>query len=132
MHTLTAFRLLPLMDANHGVSVANLLLQAAEATLPKQKRALAVTEFKHAVVAHKRRPKPQQDDDRGAASENKLWQSQYAFFFGKSDFHYENEELIGGSIDESLTYQKKEGMDSVTHHDWKETFKRKYMISVKG
>ncbi|KAM0938414.1 putative F-box domain-containing protein [Dioscorea sansibarensis] len=53
--TLAAFRLLPVMQTSHGLSAANLLLQAAEAVLPKQKKALAVSEFKHAVVAHKRR-----------------------------------------------------------------------------
>lgn len=44
---------------------ANALLQAAEAALPKQKRALAITEFKHAVVAHKRRLKVQKDEEEG-------------------------------------------------------------------
>ncbi|XP_068644826.1 F-box protein At5g52880 [Aristolochia californica] len=61
--TLQAFRVLPEMLTDSGISAANLLLQAAEVTLPKQKRALAVTEFKHAIVAYKRRCKAQQDQE---------------------------------------------------------------------
>ncbi|KAJ0986289.1 hypothetical protein J5N97_004645 [Dioscorea zingiberensis] len=59
--TLAAFRLLPVMQTSHGLSAANLLLQAAEAALPKQKKALSVAEFKHAVVAHKRRCRVRQE-----------------------------------------------------------------------
>ncbi|KAL2540205.1 F-box protein [Abeliophyllum distichum] len=62
--TLSAFRLLPEMQTQASVSAANFLLQSAEAVLPKQKRALAVTEYKHAVVAYKRRPKSHQEADR--------------------------------------------------------------------
>ncbi|XP_077212443.1 F-box family protein [Tasmannia lanceolata] len=61
--TLSAFRLLPEVPTSRGISAANLLLQAAEAALPKQRRALAVTEFKHAIVAHKRRCKDRQDEE---------------------------------------------------------------------
>ncbi|KAF5934872.1 hypothetical protein HYC85_026001 [Camellia sinensis] len=61
-HTLTAFRLLPLMQTQNAVSAANLLIQSAEAVLPKQKKVLAVTEFKHAKVAHKRRCKDRQEE----------------------------------------------------------------------
>ncbi|XP_059667138.1 F-box protein At5g52880 [Cornus florida] len=61
--TLTAFRLLPQMQTQTAISAANLLLQSAEAALPKQKRALAVTEFKHAKVAQKRRCKAQQKEE---------------------------------------------------------------------
>ncbi|KAJ4955865.1 hypothetical protein NE237_012648 [Protea cynaroides] len=57
--TLVAFRFLPQVQTRRGISAANLLLQAAEVALPKQKRSLAVAEFKHAVVAHKRRCKSQ-------------------------------------------------------------------------
>ncbi|XP_043716107.1 F-box protein At5g52880 [Telopea speciosissima] len=57
--TLVAFRFLPQGQTRRGISAANLLHQAAEVALPKQKRVLAVAEFKHAVVAHKRRCKPQ-------------------------------------------------------------------------
>ncbi|XP_042480356.1 F-box protein At5g52880 [Macadamia integrifolia] len=55
--TVVAFRFLPQMQTRRGISAANLLLQAAEVALPKQKRVMAVAEFKHAVVAHKRRCK---------------------------------------------------------------------------
>ncbi|OVA18928.1 F-box domain [Macleaya cordata] len=61
--TLIAFRLFPKVHTQSGKSAANLLLQAAEAALPKQKKVLAVTEFKHAVVAHKRRCKAQKDEE---------------------------------------------------------------------
>ncbi|XP_058100192.1 F-box protein At5g52880 isoform X2 [Magnolia sinica] len=155
--TLTAFRLLPNVHTSRGVSAANLLLQAAEVALPKQKRGLAVTEFKHAVVAQKRHLKTQQAEGgseqlpqdvlahifsfldmrtlvavglvcwswNSAASDNKLWQSQYALFFGKSDICCENEEQIGKLSEDQ--YQKKEDMDPVMHLDWRETFKRTYI-----
>uniref|UniRef100_A0A2N9ECX8 F-box domain-containing protein n=1 Tax=Fagus sylvatica TaxID=28930 RepID=A0A2N9ECX8_FAGSY len=61
--TLTAFRLLPQMQTCTAVSAAHLLHQSAEAALPKQKRNLAVTEFKHAMVAHKRRYKARQEEN---------------------------------------------------------------------
>ncbi|GLJ38243.1 hypothetical protein SUGI_0778550 [Cryptomeria japonica] len=55
--TLAAFRLLPGADTSQRILAANLLLQAAEASLPKQKKALAITEFKHAAVALRRHSK---------------------------------------------------------------------------
>ncbi|XP_057485597.1 F-box protein At5g52880-like isoform X1 [Actinidia eriantha] len=61
-HTLTAFRRLPQMQTQTAVSAANLLIQSAEAVLPKQKRVLAVTEFRHAKIAHKRRCKDGQEE----------------------------------------------------------------------
>ncbi|KAH7651509.1 F-box domain-containing protein [Dioscorea alata] len=61
--TLAAFRLLPVMQTSLGLSAANLLFQAAEAVLPRQKKALAVAEFKRAVVAHKRRYRAHQHGD---------------------------------------------------------------------
>lgn len=51
------------MPTSRAVSAANLLLLAAEFAFPKQKKSLAVTEFKHAVVAHKRRCKPPKDQE---------------------------------------------------------------------
>lgn len=51
------------VQTSRGLSSASLLLQAAEAVLPKQKRALAVSEFKHAVVSYKRRSKHQNDEE---------------------------------------------------------------------
>ncbi|KAI7734130.1 hypothetical protein M8C21_009279 [Ambrosia artemisiifolia] len=55
---LTAFRLLPRMQTQSAVSAANTLLQAVDSTLPKQKKTLALTEFKQAIIAHKRSSKP--------------------------------------------------------------------------
>ncbi|XP_015878294.1 F-box protein At5g52880 isoform X1 [Ziziphus jujuba] len=68
--TLTAFRFLPGMQTCNAVSSAHLLLHSAEAALPKQKRNLAVTEFKHAMVAHKRRSKTRQEEkDKGCSAQ---------------------------------------------------------------
>ncbi|KAL7229845.1 hypothetical protein ACSBR2_008407 [Camellia fascicularis] len=50
------------MQTQNAVSAANLLIQSAEAVLPKQKKVLSVTEFKHAKVAHKRRCKDRQEE----------------------------------------------------------------------
>ena len=45
------------MWTNNAVSAAHLLVQSAEATLPKQKKNIATKEFKLAMVASKRRGK---------------------------------------------------------------------------
>ncbi|KAL5069788.1 hypothetical protein RYX36_020675 [Vicia faba] len=58
--TLSSFRLLPQMQTENAVSAVHLLLQSVEASLPKQKKNMAVTEFKRAMVAHKRRAKAHQ------------------------------------------------------------------------
>ena len=50
------------MQTCTAASAAHLLYQSAEAALPKQKRNLAITEFKHAMVAHKRRQKARQEE----------------------------------------------------------------------
>ncbi|XP_042004633.1 F-box protein At5g52880-like isoform X3 [Salvia splendens] len=60
--TIFAFRLLPEMQTQSAISAANSLLQSAEFALPKQKRALAVTEHKHAVVASKRKSKTNKEE----------------------------------------------------------------------
>ncbi|MCL7045731.1 hypothetical protein MKW94_005899, partial [Papaver nudicaule] len=60
--TLSAIRLLPQVHTCRGKLAANLLIQAAEAALPKQKRILAVGEFKHAIVEHNRRCKGQKNE----------------------------------------------------------------------
>lgn len=49
------------MQIQNAVSAANSLAQAAETVLPKQKKNLAATEFKHAKIAHKRQSKMQQE-----------------------------------------------------------------------
>ncbi|XP_057422587.1 F-box protein At5g52880 [Lotus japonicus] len=53
--TLTAFRLLPEIQTQNAVSAVHLLLQSAQATLPKQKRNMAISEYKNAIVSYKRR-----------------------------------------------------------------------------
>ncbi|CAK9176934.1 unnamed protein product [Ilex paraguariensis] len=60
---LTAFRLLPQMQTQAAVSAAKLLLQNAEAALPIQMKVLAVMEFKHAMVACKRRCEARQEEE---------------------------------------------------------------------
>ncbi|KAJ6764867.1 hypothetical protein OIU74_023693 [Salix koriyanagi] len=55
--TLSALKLLPQMWTDNAVSAAHLLVQSAEATLPKQKKNVATKEFKIAMVASKRRGK---------------------------------------------------------------------------
>jgi hypothetical protein len=48
------------VQTGYAVSTANVLLQAVEVALPKQKKAQAVSEFKHSIIAHKRRARVQQ------------------------------------------------------------------------
>lgn len=50
------------MQTRNAVSGAHVLIQSAEATLPKQKKNLAVTEFKQAMIAHKRRCKARKEE----------------------------------------------------------------------
>jgi len=49
------------VQTGYAVSTANVLLQAVEVALPKQKKAQAVSEFKHSIIAHKRRARVQQN-----------------------------------------------------------------------
>lgn len=51
------------MKTGSAVSAAHLLLQSVEATLPKQKKNLAVAEYKNAMVVHKRRTKARQEEN---------------------------------------------------------------------
>lgn len=50
------------MQTRSAVSGAHVLLQSAEASLPKQKKNLVVAEFKQAMVAHKRRCKASREE----------------------------------------------------------------------
>lgn len=61
------------MQTQSAVSAAHLLLQSVEAALPKQKKNVAVTEFKHAMVAHKRRCKAHQVEKGQIVYKNKKW-----------------------------------------------------------
>lgn len=47
------------MQTQAAISAAHGLLQSMEAALPKQKKALAASEFKQAMVTHRRRRKVQ-------------------------------------------------------------------------
>ncbi|RLM98093.1 F-box protein [Panicum miliaceum] len=53
----------PLVMTGYALSAANTLLQVVEVALPKQKKAQAVSEFKHSVIAHKRRARVQQNSE---------------------------------------------------------------------
>ncbi|CAM8986204.1 unnamed protein product [Rhodiola kirilowii] len=57
LDVLLAFRLLPDMERKDTEAAANLLFQTVEAGLPKQKKVQAVTHFKNAKIALKRRSK---------------------------------------------------------------------------
>lgn len=50
------------MKTSAAVSAVNLLLKSVEAVLPKQKKNLAIVEFKQAKVALKRRSKSHEED----------------------------------------------------------------------
>ncbi|CAH2070192.1 unnamed protein product, partial [Thlaspi arvense] len=60
--TLSAFRLLPDVNTSAAVSAAKLLLRSVEAEFPKQKKNLAIVEFKKTKVALKRRSKSHEED----------------------------------------------------------------------
>lgn len=157
--TLAAFRLLPQMQTQSAVSAANLLLQSAEAVLPKQKRTQAVTEFKHAKVACKRRSKARQEEEglahlpqdvlvhifsfldmqsllsvglacwswNSAASDNCLWQLQYAICFGNSeDISKMKGRRDGELVEDKEETNLKEDIATRTGVDWRDAFKRKY------
>jgi hypothetical protein len=51
------------INTSAAVSAANLLLKSVEAVLPKQKKNLAIVEFKQAKVALKRRSKNREEED---------------------------------------------------------------------
>ncbi|KAG0485696.1 hypothetical protein HPP92_009775 [Vanilla planifolia] len=55
-----AFRLLGGFETCSGIAAVYLLVQAAEVALPKQKKTVVTSEFKHAMVAHKRLCKARQ------------------------------------------------------------------------
>lgn len=50
------------MKTQSAVSSATLLAQAADAALPKQKKNMVLTEFKHAKIAHKKQSKTRQEE----------------------------------------------------------------------
>ncbi|KAJ4705920.1 F-box protein [Melia azedarach] len=151
---LAAFRLLPEIQTSSAVSATHLLLQSVEAVLPKQKKNLAVTEFKHAKVAHKRRCKARREDQGSvqlpedvliyifsfldmqslvsvglvcwswnlAASDNHLWQLQYAIYFGNSD--NSSKVKVQRSGRDTLL---QDNLASESCIDWREAFKKEYI-----
>ncbi|XP_062149671.1 F-box protein At5g52880 isoform X2 [Alnus glutinosa] len=157
--TLTAFRLLPEMQIHTAVSAAHILHQSAEAALPKQKRNLAIKEFKHAMVAHKRRYKARQEENGSArlpqdilvhifsfldlqslvsvglvcwswniaASDDHLWQLQYASVFSNSDNCLKSKGHQIGRPVEDEEFRFLEHMDTRSSIDWREAFKRAYI-----
>ncbi|XP_035542750.1 F-box protein At5g52880 [Juglans regia] len=158
--TLTAFHLLPQMQTSKAVSAAHLLHQSAEVALPKQKRNLAITEFKQAMVAHKRHYKARQEEKGSAqlpqdvlvhifsfldiqslvsvglvcwswnlaASEDYLWQLQYASVFCNSDKCLKRKGHQSSRPDEDQEYiLLQEDMATRSGIDWREAFKRAYL-----
>ncbi|KAF6167750.1 hypothetical protein GIB67_033958 [Kingdonia uniflora] len=61
------------VQTRQGMSAANLFLQAADASLPRQKRVSAIKEFKHVVVAHKKCYNTKNDE------EDKSWKNEFLF-----------------------------------------------------
>ncbi|XP_073271959.1 F-box protein At5g52880 [Primulina huaijiensis] len=157
--TLFAFSLLPEIQVQSAISAANSLLQSAEFALPKQKRGLAVKEYKHAVVACKRKSKSLKEEEvltvlprdvlfhvfgfldlqslvsaaavcrswNAVASDNHLWKSLHATFFGKHDSSFK----INGSNTDG-TIKSKKDVHSANHAetkadtDWRNAFERDY------
>ncbi|XP_073035267.1 F-box protein At5g52880 [Primulina eburnea] len=157
--TLFAFSLLPEIQVQSAISAANSLLQSAEFALPKQKRGLAVKEYKHAVVACKRKSKSLKEEEvltvlprdvlfhvfgfldlqslvsaaavcrlwNAVASDNHLWESLHATFFGKLDSSFK----IDGNITDG-TIKSKKDVHSASHAEtkadtnWRNAFERAY------
>ncbi|XP_030533819.1 F-box protein At5g52880 [Rhodamnia argentea] len=80
--TLAAFRLLPEMKTQSAVLSATLLAQAVAAALPKQKKNMVLTEFKHAKIAHKKQCKTRQEEKESS----QLPQDVLLHIFGYLDF----------------------------------------------
>ncbi|KAG1346503.1 F-box protein [Cocos nucifera] len=155
--TLSAFRLLPQVQTGNGISSANILLQAAEVVLPKQKKALAVSEFKHAVVAHKRRSRAHEDggsmqlphdvlvhvfsflDMRSLVTASSVcwaWNSAasdgtlWQLQYSLLFGEYDVSCLQTGKLVQAkdvVFHQGIERVDAMTNLNWKEAYKRKYL-----
>ncbi|XP_020244530.1 F-box protein At5g52880 isoform X2 [Asparagus officinalis] len=140
--TLSAFRLLPEVQTSHGISSANLLVQAAEASFPKQKRSLAVSEFKHAMVAHKRRGKARQNGGSmqlpqdvlvhifGFLDLRSLINLQYSLLFGDYDDKSKAQLQNISRGKKVVPHPVVQGEDVMGNTDWREAFKRKYIGNV--
>ncbi|KAK3007208.1 hypothetical protein RJ639_015917 [Escallonia herrerae] len=149
--TLTAFRLLPQMQTKTAISVANLLLQAAEAVMPKQKRVLAVAEFKHAMVAYKRRSKAQHEEQGVAQLPQDVLVHIFSFLDMRSlvsaalvcrswngatsdnqlwQLQYDTFFSISDNSAKNKKYARtQEGLTGV-NINWRNAFKRAYKVSI--
>ncbi|KHN12925.1 F-box protein, partial [Glycine soja] len=147
--TLSAFRLLPQIQTQSAVSAVHSLLQSVEAALPKQKKNVAVTKFKHAMVVHKRRCSLQLPQDilahifsflemkslvsmglvcwswNIAANDNHLWEKQYVALYGNRA-KPKPAKLIEGKNDGLLL----EPVDTRIITDWKESVKGAYTCKL--
>lgn len=61
------------IETKSAVSAVHFLLQSVEAALPNRKKNVAVTEFKHAMVSHKRRSKAQLVEKGQMIYNNNKW-----------------------------------------------------------
>ncbi|KAL5540300.1 hypothetical protein UlMin_024426 [Ulmus minor] len=146
---LTAFRLLPGTQTRNAVSAAQALLHSAEAVLPKQKKNLAVTEFKQAMVAYKRRSKASQEERRSAQLPEDVLVHIFGFLdvqslvsvalvswswnLAASDnhlWHAQYARVFGNSLEiddkDFTSLGKQKEMVSGTGIDWKEAFRYAY------
>lgn len=158
--TLFAFSLLPEIQVQYAISAANSLLQSAEFALPKQKRGLAVKEYKHAMVACKRKSKSLQEEEvltvlprdvlfhifgfldlqslvstaavcrswNAVASDDHLWKSLHATFFGKLDnpFKLKLDNNTDGTIKSKKDVHSANHAETKADTDWRNVFKRAY------
>uniref|UniRef100_A0A0R0ENH2 F-box domain-containing protein n=1 Tax=Glycine max TaxID=3847 RepID=A0A0R0ENH2_SOYBN len=135
----------PTIQTQSAVSAVHSLLQSVEAALPKQKKNVAVTKFKHAMVVHKRRCSLQLPQDilahifsflemkslvsmglvcwswNIAANDNHLWEKQYVALYGNRA-KPKPAKLIEGKNDGLLL----EPVDTRIITDWKESVKGAY------
>ncbi|XP_026666249.1 F-box protein At5g52880 isoform X2 [Phoenix dactylifera] len=155
--TLSAFRRLPQVQTGYGISSANILLQAAEVVLPKQKKALAVSEFKHAAVAHKRHSRAHEDggsmqlphdvlvhifsflDMRSLVTASSVcwaWNSAasddtlWQLQYSLLFGEYDISRLRTGKlvqVKDMVFHQGIERVDAMTNLNWKEAYRRKYI-----
>ncbi|KAF6146776.1 hypothetical protein GIB67_007490 [Kingdonia uniflora] len=147
---LSAFKFLPEVQTRQGMSAANLLLQAAEASLPRLKRMLAITEFKHAVIAHKKRYNTKNDEEDSpeqlpqdvlllifslldmrslVAASRVCWSWRSAANDNKlwqlqCDVYFESSQ---SAEKRSSNFSCDKVVDATTIIDWKDTFKRGYI-----
>lgn len=132
--TLTAFRTLPEMQTKSAIEAANLLLQASEAALPMQKRALAAKEFKHAMVAHKRRWKVRQEGEGISQLPQDVLVHIFSFLDLRSfvsaalvcrSWNGATDHGTGQQVEKKCTHLQDDVVTRVGI-DWREAFKRAY------